>query len=30
MDTVATPSIRAIGLGRDFAEHTAVQRLDLE
>ncbi|MFF5897092.1 ABC transporter ATP-binding protein [Streptomyces argenteolus] len=30
MDTVATPSIRAIGLGRDFAEHPAVQRLDLE
>ncbi|MFF2008537.1 ATP-binding cassette domain-containing protein [Streptomyces sp. NPDC058195] len=30
MDDTATPSIRAIGLGRDFAERTAVQRLDLE
>ncbi|MER5743241.1 ATP-binding cassette domain-containing protein [Streptomyces sp. NPDC002225] len=27
---MTTPSIRAVGLGRDFAEHTAVHRLDLE
>ncbi|MFI6138888.1 ATP-binding cassette domain-containing protein [Streptomyces griseus] len=30
MDNAATPSIRTIGLGRDFADHTAVHRLDLE
>ncbi|MEV7660117.1 ATP-binding cassette domain-containing protein, partial [Streptomyces anulatus] len=30
MNNTATPSIRAIGLGRDFAEHTAVHQLDLE
>ncbi|MEU6158553.1 ATP-binding cassette domain-containing protein [Streptomyces sp. NPDC047130] len=30
MDNATTPSIRAVGLGRDFAEHTAVDRLDLE
>ncbi|MGW0931198.1 ABC transporter ATP-binding protein [Streptomyces sp. NPDC002644] len=30
MDNVITPSIRAVGLGRDFAGRTAVDRLDLE
>lgn len=30
MANTDTPSISAIGLGRDFAEHTAVHRLDLE
>ncbi|MGW1226725.1 ATP-binding cassette domain-containing protein [Streptomyces sp. NPDC001515] len=30
MNSNATPAIRAVGLGRDFAERTAVHRLDLE
>jgi daunorubicin resistance ABC transporter ATP-binding subunit len=30
MNNVPAPAVRAVGLGRDFAEHAAVHRLDLE
>lgn len=30
MNDITTPAIRATGLGRDFANHTAVHQLDLE